>query len=82
MAWEKDLEQLHRRRELAAAQGGEVNVGRQHAAGRLTVRERIDQLVDPGSFQEIERVMRPDFLSSSTERLPLSDWIAFCSEGS
>ena len=47
MAWDKDLEHLHHRRELAEAQGGETNVGRQHAAGRLTVRERIDQLVDP-----------------------------------
>jgi acetyl-CoA carboxylase carboxyltransferase component len=33
--------------------GGEEKVARQHAAGRLTVRERIDALVDPGSFREI-----------------------------
>ena len=53
MAWDKEIEQLHHRRELAEEQGGEVNVGRQHKAGRLTVRERIDHLVDESSFQEI-----------------------------
>src|SRR5258708_39353169 len=33
--------------------GGTANIERQHAAGRLTVRERIDQLLDPGTFHEI-----------------------------
>ncbi len=33
--------------------GGAANIERQHAAGRLTVRERIERLLDPGSFHEI-----------------------------
>jgi acetyl-CoA carboxylase carboxyltransferase component len=33
--------------------GGEERVGRQHDAGRQTVRERIEQLLDPGTFDEI-----------------------------
>ena len=33
--------------------GGPANVERQHAIGKLTVRERIDRLLDPGSFHEI-----------------------------
>src|SRR5436190_1258057 len=33
--------------------GGEQKVARQHAAGRLTVRERIDALLDPDSFHEV-----------------------------
>ena len=33
--------------------GGEERVQRQHDAGRLTVRERIERLLDPGSFDEI-----------------------------
>jgi acetyl-CoA carboxylase carboxyltransferase component len=33
--------------------GGPDKVKRQHDAGRLTVRERIDALLDPGSFHEI-----------------------------
>src|SRR4051812_37866506 len=52
MSWEPELEELRRRRELAHGMGGEERVARQHASGRLTVRERIDRLLDPGSFHE------------------------------
>jgi acetyl-CoA carboxylase carboxyltransferase component len=52
MDWEPDIEELKRRMELARAMGGPENVERQHKAGRLTVRERIDRLLDPGSFHE------------------------------
>lgn len=51
--WDDDLAELARRRELAARMGGEERVDRQHRAGRLTVRERIDRLLDPGSWREI-----------------------------
>jgi propionyl-CoA carboxylase beta chain len=34
--------------------GGDERVARQHAKGKLTARERIDLLLDPGSFQEID----------------------------
>ena len=37
MAWEKSVEEIRRRREWAAAQGGALNVARQHNAGRLTL---------------------------------------------
>ncbi|HZD65666.1 MAG TPA: carboxyl transferase domain-containing protein [Acidimicrobiales bacterium] len=53
MAWEPELEELRRRTELAERQGGPDKVDRQHAAGRLTVRERIAALVDPGTFHEV-----------------------------
>src|SRR3954467_2627792 len=52
MSWEPELEELRRREELAKRMGGEERVARQHASGRLTVRERIDRLFDPGSFNE------------------------------
>src|SRR3954452_25433731 len=52
MTWEPELEELRRREELARRMGGEERVARQHASGRLTVRERIDHLFDPGSFHE------------------------------
>ena len=45
-------EELKRRMELARAMGGVENVERQHKAGRLTVRKRIERLLDPGSFHE------------------------------
>jgi acetyl-CoA carboxylase carboxyltransferase component len=52
VSWEPEVEELRRRRELAAAMGGPDNVARQHKAGRLTVRERIERLIDAGSFHE------------------------------
>ncbi len=53
MTWDPELDELRRRTELAAAMGGDEKVARQHDAGKLTVRERIDGLVDRGSFHEI-----------------------------
>jgi acetyl-CoA carboxylase carboxyltransferase component len=53
MTWDKEIEELRQRQALARAMGGEEKVARQHKAGRLTVRERIDALLDPGSFREI-----------------------------
>ena len=53
MSWEPELEELRRREAFARQMGGEERVRRQHDGGRLTVRERIDALVDPGSFHEI-----------------------------
>ncbi len=52
MAWDKTLDDLARRREAARAQGGPEGVAAHHAKGRLTIRERIDLLVDPGGFLE------------------------------
>jgi acetyl-CoA carboxylase carboxyltransferase component len=52
VTWEPELEELRRREELARRMGGEERVARQHASGRLTVRERIERLFDPGSFHE------------------------------
>lgn len=53
MGWEPELEELKRRIALGQAMGGPERVERQHAQGRLTVRERIAQLLDSDSFQEI-----------------------------
>jgi len=47
-------EELHRRREAARQGGGPKAIEQQHAKGKLTARERIDRLLDPGSFQEVD----------------------------
>ncbi len=47
------IAEIARRRKAASAQGGEQAVARQHHRGRLTIRERVDALLDPGSFREI-----------------------------
>ncbi|MFC1896861.1 acyl-CoA carboxylase subunit beta [Thermodesulfobacteriota bacterium] len=43
---------LERRRRIREKMGGVERIARQHARGRMTIRERIDTLVDPGSFCE------------------------------
>ncbi|HET6609384.1 MAG TPA: hypothetical protein VFG62_22115, partial [Rhodopila sp.] len=53
VGWEPELAELRQRQALARELGGADRVARQHAGGRMTVRERIDKLLDPDSFQEI-----------------------------
>ena len=48
------LEELERRRGRAKAGGGEARVAAQHGKGKLTARERIDLLLDEGSFEEFD----------------------------
>src|SRR3954451_3664458 len=51
-AWKPLVEDLHERRATALAMGGEERVKRQRDLGKLPVRERLDLLLDPGSFVE------------------------------
>ena len=48
------LQELDRRREEARQGGGERRIANQHAKGKLTARERIDLLLDEGSFEEFD----------------------------
>jgi propionyl-CoA carboxylase beta chain len=48
------LDDLDRRAELG---GGEERLRRQHESGKLTARERIDQLFDPGTFEELDKLV-------------------------
>src|SRR3954453_7090857 len=58
---------LHARRERAKLGGGEEKIAKQHAAGKLTARERIDLLVDPGTFVEMGIHGRPHFAQRAME---------------
>ncbi|MHC4410283.1 MAG: carboxyl transferase domain-containing protein, partial [Planctomycetota bacterium] len=49
-----NIEELRRRREASRLGGGEKAIEKQHAKGKLTARERLDLLLDPGSFIEID----------------------------
>ncbi|MBM3567426.1 MAG: propionyl-CoA carboxylase [Alphaproteobacteria bacterium] len=53
MSWGPEVEELKRRRAFALELGGKEGIERQHAEGRLTARERIDRLVDKGSWREL-----------------------------
>jgi len=52
MSWDAEIKELARRRFLAKQQGGAEGIAKQHAKGRLTIRERIDAILDDGSFRE------------------------------
>jgi len=53
MSWEKEIEELRERERRAREMGGPEKIQRQRDAGRLTVRERIDALLDENSFHEL-----------------------------
>jgi acetyl-CoA carboxylase carboxyltransferase component len=52
-SWRAEADEIHQRRRWAMELGGPEAVAAHHAAGRSTIRERIANLVDDGSFQEL-----------------------------
>ena len=56
MSWKSHIDELRKRERLAEKMGGEEPVSRQRGRGKLTVRERVAFLADPGSFQEIGKI--------------------------
>ena len=57
MAQKKALERLQKLREEAMLGGGADRIAAQHAKGKLTARERIELLFDPGSFEELGQMV-------------------------
>ena len=56
--WSEDIISNHAQRQNRARLGGGIKrIEKQHSRGKMTARERLDQLFDPGTFQELE-VMR------------------------
>src|SRR2546421_1499921 len=56
MDWQKEMDELRRREQLAEELGGAERVKRQHDGGRLTIRERVARLADAGSFHEMGKI--------------------------
>lgn len=54
------IEQLHDLEAEARLGGGQMRIERQHAKGKYTARERLEMLLDPGTFQEIDALARQD----------------------
>ena len=50
--WTAEIEDIEKRKLIAAKLGGDEAVARQHSFGKMTARERIDKLCDPESFRE------------------------------
>jgi acetyl-CoA carboxylase carboxyltransferase component len=53
MTWQPELDGIARRRKAALELGGAEKVEKHHAAGKLTVRERLAGLLDADSFDEL-----------------------------
>lgn len=51
--WRAEIDELQFRRDQAKALGGPESVAKHHDRGRLTIRERVENLVDPKTFQEV-----------------------------
>jgi propionyl-CoA carboxylase beta chain len=66
------VEELAARNQAALAGGGGQRVERQHQAGKLTARERLERLLDPGSFVEIGRFVshRATDFGMQEQRIP------------
>src|SRR2546425_842698 len=66
------LEKLERRRAAARQGGGQRRVEAEHAKGKLTARERVDALLDPGSFEEYDMFVehRSIDFGMETQKIP------------
>src|SRR5438876_6436650 len=69
---ERNLEELERRKRESELGGGDARIQRQHNEGKLTARERVALLFDPGSFQELDQLVvhRSFDFGMESQRIP------------
>ena len=67
-----NIAEMERRREAARMGGGQKRIDAQHAKGKLTARERLDVLLDEGSFEELDTYVEHDCIDFGMEeqRIP------------
>ena len=72
MSLEQKLAELERRKQQSELGGGQARIDRQHNEGKLTARERIHLLYDPGSFQELDQLVvhRSSDFGMDKQRVP------------
>ncbi len=76
MTSDPKITQLRRMKEEAAQGGGAERIARQHEAGKHTARERLEMLLDPGSFQEIDALVTHRAIGLGMEKShPLGDGV-------
>ena len=64
------LDELNRRREIALQMGGKEKIEKQHSLSRMTARERIEKLLDPGTFMEIGMLEQSQMSDGRERELP------------
>ena len=62
-----NIAEMERRREAANVGGGQKRIDAQHAKGKLTARERLDVLLDEGSFEELDTYVEHDCVDFGME---------------
>jgi len=67
MVTDPSIQRLREMREQAKLGGGQARIDRQHAKGKLTARERIQKLLDPGTFREIDMFVTHRTVGFGTE---------------
>ena len=72
---QEKLDDLQKRREEAYHAGSARSVERQHAKGKLLARERIEYLLDDGSFNELDLLARHRSTASGMEERPYTDGV-------
>jgi propionyl-CoA carboxylase beta chain len=72
MSRQHTLDELEQRKRESELGGGEARIERQHAEGKLTARERVSLLFDPGSFQELDQLVvhRSSDFGMDRQRVP------------
>ena len=72
MNWDEAIKDLDKRREKALLGGGQARIDKQHKIGKLTARERIDILLDKGTFVEVDGFIesRIDDFDLDKKRVP------------
>jgi len=69
------LDELRKRKEQALQAGSERSVKRQHDKGKLLARERLDYLLDDGSFHELDMLARHRAHEAGLEERPYTDGV-------
>jgi len=72
MNWNEAVKELDSRRARALLGGGQNRIDKQHATGKMTARERIEVLLDPGTFVEVDGFLesRIDDFDLDKRRVP------------
>ncbi len=74
MTTEDKIAQLRNKRQQAQLGGGQARIDRQHQKGKMTARERVEELLDPGTFRELDPFVTHRAVGFGVEeRKPLGD---------
>ena len=58
MNWNQAIQELEAKRAKANLGGGQERIDKQHQSGKFTARERLEKLLDPGTFVEIDNFVQ------------------------